>query len=567
MTDIVATPNYFVTVLFGVMLAIGFQFLLTSLSLAIGISAIPNLKESYAASRYGKNNNDKDNNEWHETTENTDTGVMVSSAFGLWNVITAALSLFAATALALTLTPVVTTTIAITLGLTIWAVFYLLMFYLEGKMVGTAIGGLISTAVSGLRAGADTVKSIFTPSPSSQVNSVVDNTIEKFRSEMTAAFDTDSIAQAINNFTNKVDKSVTKAADSLDKASTKVANKIGEAPSYEELKADLQQTLTDARKDGSSSPAKWTAIQSAIQTLVHKASEDGDQNDASRKGRIQQLQGLLAQFQSGDSNNGNRPAGVQLSQTYDEYVAKLQNWIDDATPEDFDTEQLSTSVQEFFNDPRGTSTAVLDRVKTLDKQTVIQMLTKNTSLEKEQIENYADKVTETINTIQAKANDVLDNDTLRSIQEKVLNFINGAQAQVQNLTSSDGSSTGSFDFASLKNQFLGVINNPSDSYDTVMGRIKNYRRQDLVNTLVANTSLTHDDINKAVGQFEDAQNTVKDQLQAAADAANSAKNQAARRAVIQADGARKAAVAASWWLFAAIVLSGVAAAFGAQFGI
>ena len=51
-TDIVATPNYFLVVLFGVMLAIGFQFLLTSLSVAIGVSAIPNLKKTYAEARY-----------------------------------------------------------------------------------------------------------------------------------------------------------------------------------------------------------------------------------------------------------------------------------------------------------------------------------------------------------------------------------------------------------------------------------------------------------------------------------------------------------------------------------
>ena len=567
-TDIIATPNYFVTVLFGVMLAIGFQFLLTSLSLAIGVSAIPNLKESYVESRYGKNNNNKDNTEWHETQENTDTGVMISSAFGVWNVITAAISLFGATALALTLTPVVTTTIAITLGLTIWAVFYLLMFYLEGKMVGTAIGSLISTAVSGLRAGADTVKSLFTPSPASQVQSVADSTIEKFRTEMSAAFDTDGIANAINGFTSKLDKNVNKAAQSLDKASTKIANKVGDLPSYDQLKNDLQQTLTDAQKNSGSNPAKWTAIQSAIQTAIDQSGSDNNgSNDSGKKDRIEQLKGLVAQFQSGNSGASKRQDGVQLSQSYDDYLAKLQNWIDGATPDDFDTEQLTTSVRNFFNDPRGTSTAVLDKVKTLDKQTVIQMLTKNTSLEKEQIENYADKVTETISTIQANANNLVDEKTISDIQNKVMSFINGAQQQVNNLTSNSNGTSSGFDFASLKNQFMSLINNPADSYDTVMGRIKNYRRDDLVNTLVANTSLTHDDINKAVGQFEDAQNTVKDQLQAAADAANSAKNQAARRAVIQADGARKAAVAASWWLFAAIVLSGVAAVFGAQTGI
>lgn len=550
-TDIVATPNYFVTVLFGVMLAIGFQFLLTSLSLAIGVSAIPNLKESYVESRYGSNDSDNDR-DWNETKESTDTGVVISSAFGVWNVLTAAVSLFGATALALTLTPVVTTTIAITLGLTIWAVFYLLMFYLEGKMVGTAIGSLINTAVSGLRAGADTVKSIFTPSPTSQVQSVADNTIEKFRQEMTATFDTDGIAEAINNFTQKV-------GNKVDNATDKITNKIEGVPSYDKLKADLQETLSKAHKDSGSNPAKWTAIQSAIQTAIDQSDSDDESNDGQKKDRVAQLKQLVAQFQSGSGSG--RQNGVQLPSTYDEYVGKLNEWLENATPDDFDTDQLKTQVQGFFNDPQGTSTAVLDRVKKMDKKTVVDVLTKNTSLQREQVEQYADKVTEVLSQLQSSTGDLTNNETVRNIQNKVTSFINGVQGN-----DSTGNGTG-FDFASLKNQFLSVINNPQDTFETVSGRIKNYRRQDLVDALVANTSLSHSDINKAVAQVESAQNTVKDQLQAAADAANGAKNQAARRAVIQADGARKAAVAASWWLFAAIVLSGVAAVFGAQAGI
>ena len=566
--DVDVSPNYFVTVLFGVMLAIGFQFLLTALSLAIGVTAIPNLKESYVESRYGKNNNNSDDTDWNETKDASNVGVQLSTAFGIWNVVTAGISLFAATMLALTLTPIVTPAIAMTLGLTIWAVFYLLMFYLEGKMAGTLIGGLINTAVAGLRAGADTVKSIFAPSPTSQVQKVADNTIEKFRSEMSAAFDTDGITAAINNFTSQVGKNVDKAAKSLDKASTKVADKIGDVPSYDQLKTDLQETLTKAQKESGSSPAKWTAIQSAIQTVIDQSGNDGeDSNDNARKGRIQQLQDLVSQFQnSNQGGSGQRQSGVQLSQTYDDYVGKLNEWLESATPEDFDTERLTTQLQNFYDDPRGTSSAVLDRVKTLDKQTVIKTITKNTSLDQEQVEKYADKVTEVLAQLQDSSSSLTDNDTVKMIQDKVTSFINGVQGQVSNVTSSNGT-TGSLDFAGLKNQFMAIVNNPSETFDTVSSRIQNYRRQDLVDALVANTSLSHADINNAVGQFESAQNTVKDQLQAAADAANSAKNQAARRAVIQAEGARKAAVAASWWLFAAIVVSGVAAVLGAQVGM
>ncbi|NJC24548.1 hypothetical protein [Neolewinella antarctica] len=564
-TEIVLTPNYFIVVLFGVMLAIGFQFLLTALSIAIGVSAIPNLKESYVESRYGASSTD--DSDWNETNS-TNTGVMISSALGIWNVVTAAVSLFGATALALTLTPAVNNVIAITLGLTIWAVFYLLMFYLEGKMAGTLIGSLINTAVAGLRAGADTVKGLFTPSAASQVESVADNTIEKFRSEMTSAFNADGISDAINQFTSTVGKKVDKVGNKLDKASDKVVGKIGDVPSYDKLKADLQQTLSQASKDSGSNPAKWTAIQSAIQTVVDGGGDDADsgsKDDGGKSDRIKQLKQLVSQFQK--DNQGESEGGMSTDEMYEKYTGKLTDYLNGATPESFDAKKLGPKIQELLDDPQGTSSDAIEKVKGMDKESIIKILSNNTSLEKKQLEGYANQLTQVLGKLPTSVQEALDNDTLKMVQDKVMSFVNGVQDQVGGSGSGEASASSGIDFNGLKNQFMSIINNPADSFDTVNHRIKNYRRDDLVNTLVANTSLSHADIDKAVAQVEGAQNTVKDQLQAAADAANGAKNQAARRAVIEADGARKAAVAAAWWLFTAIIVSGAAAIVGSLTGI
>ena len=438
-TDIVATPNYFLVVLFGVMLAIGFQFLLTSLSVAIGVSAIPDLKKTYAHARFGSGDNNSGNDDWNDTDSSAATGVVISSALGIWNVITAAISLFGATALALTLTPVVTTTIAITLGLTIWAVFYLLMFYLEGRMVGTAIGGLINTAVSGLRAGGEAVKSMFAPSPATQVQNVADTTIEKLRQEMSATFDTDGIADAINNFTNKVDK--------------KLDHPLGNIPSYDKLKADLKEVVNSGGNQ--SNPAKWTAIQSALQSAIDNGEGDEDSDDQGSDDKIAQLKELLQEAKSATSGSGSGTSNGDNS-TIKKYQDQLTGYLETAAPEDFDTDKLTENIQKLSADPKGSAQAIWHQVGEIDENTILDAITKNTGLDKKQLRGYADKVTSALSTIRGKSSQggstIVNKATglLDSLQTGVASFI-------------DGTDDPRLKSADLKGDFTKMFNNPNES--------------------------------------------------------------------------------------------------------
>ena len=167
---VLSTPGFFIVVLAGVLLACGFQFLLTALSVAGGVTAAPNIKEAYVKNKYKNegiddDDDDDDDNQYDYSNDNVPMGVKITSALGIWNVLTASVSLFFATWLAMQLVPLAPEGTYITLALTIWATFFMLMFYTEGRLVGTLVGGLINTAVSGLRAAGSGVASIFTPSP------------------------------------------------------------------------------------------------------------------------------------------------------------------------------------------------------------------------------------------------------------------------------------------------------------------------------------------------------------------------------------------------------------------
>ena len=580
-TDIVATPNYFVTVLSGVLLALGFQFLLTALSVAVGITATPNLKESYAHAKYGPSDRSDDNNKWNETNDTSNTGVVLSTAFGAWNVLTVALSLFAATVLALNITPILNPAIAVTLSLVIWAAFYMLMFWLEGRFLGTMLGSLISTATSGLRAAGESLRSMFAPSPSTEIQKVADNTIEKLRAEFSSSFDTDGINQTLENFLNKVEN---------------------KTPDYRQIKQDLKEVFSEASSSGSSSPATWTAIQGVVNKVIDEGgnsnskdlgaqfqdildrvksefdleqSQNGNTAPTPRGSRVDTPRGASVRINQSGSRSSNRSVHADLgssvqpaaqNQSGDQrepqnggaaapYLQKFTDWLQGATPDSFDATRLQPTLQKLINDPNGTLRDLKGYAGQIDRSTIVNAIANNTALERSQVDGYADRVFGALQNLQTQVGS--DHPSGQALPQRLLTQFEGT---VRNFI--DSTDDPRLNYDSLQRDFERMLNNPADSLDIIKARLNTYDRNTLVSVLTNNSRLSRSDIDEVANRVELAQGKVKDQIQQIEDTARSTMKNLERRAVIQAEHARKTALSAAWWLVATIIVSGVAAVLG-----
>ncbi len=94
--------------------------------------------------------------------------VTITSAVGEWSLLTASFALFVGIYLGV-LTMPITTEYAVVAGLVIWALFFLSLVILEYKAVTTVVGGLIHSAVGGLRNSAGVASTLFTPSKSKSI--------------------------------------------------------------------------------------------------------------------------------------------------------------------------------------------------------------------------------------------------------------------------------------------------------------------------------------------------------------------------------------------------------------
>src|SRR5690606_17155686 len=182
-------------------------------------------------------------------------GEGISTAFGIWSMVTTSLALLFGTILALNLATISTFGINVTLALVIWAVFFLILFYMEIKLAQTVIGGLFSTVVGALKNTSHTTQQMFSGSPTDKIEHTIDHSIEKFRKELVPNFNSDKISKVLEKFLNKVDKKV---------------------PDYDSLKKDIEDIAKANRPQNSS--AKWMAVQQVLTRMIEENSDKKNDN-------------------------------------------------------------------------------------------------------------------------------------------------------------------------------------------------------------------------------------------------------------------------------------------------
>ena len=342
-----ATINsqFFVAIISGVLLALVFQILLTALSVALGISMVGNLKQSYVDSKVIPKDNSDDHTFDQDYSSGISTGVKVSSAFGIWSLITTALALFGACALALNLSFFGSVASNITVALVIWALFFLILFYLETRIVNTVVGGLVTTATSGLKSSANTIKELFTSSPEKKVQTTINNTIDKLRKEFDVNVDTSDLSNVLDKFLNKVDHKL---------------------PDYNTVKSDLESIAKKSKSKNTS--GKYMAIQQAITEAISKA--DASDTKVS-EGKVSQLKNILSDLKQAYDSDSSTVEGVKdvvaeytsvEKSQIDEKMNQISDYITSATPDSFTSDKVSKDLDKIISDPKSIGICIVLKI-------------------------------------------------------------------------------------------------------------------------------------------------------------------------------------------------------------
>ncbi|HEY9893099.1 MAG TPA: MFS transporter [Candidatus Sericytochromatia bacterium] len=138
-------PKFFVALVAGVVMAFAFQFVLTNLGVALGISMA------------GGSSSPSDSHDSHKESDSLGGTIRkIGFALGLGTLISVTVALFFASLFAVKLSLITNAGLGAIVGLVIWAAYFLLLVYFSSSTVGSVVGSVINTAGAGISAIAGT---------------------------------------------------------------------------------------------------------------------------------------------------------------------------------------------------------------------------------------------------------------------------------------------------------------------------------------------------------------------------------------------------------------------------
>ena len=546
LTDVVATPQFLVSLLAGLLLAIGFQVLLTALSVAIGVTAVGNIQHQ-------ANKSSKDNQS-NSDSSSAPMGVMISSGVGIWTLITSSVALFFAAMLAVKLSLIGNAVIGVTLGLVVWAAFFTTLAYLEVKSVSTLLGSLISTVVSGIKSSASAVQSVFQGSPYDKIEDIANHTIEKVRHELEDSVDLNQINQKIDDHIKRMEES---------------------GPNYEQVKQDMIGLLKDIRIEETTDTHDGDMD---TETFIKLASE---QSNLSKKDRQKLTQTFKEAKKAADEGDGNeekaKKVAAQLTgkdeADIDGYVQQIEEYLRSTDQEEVNPDAIRDDIERIIENPKNAQGILSNRAKQMDRSTWVALLEQDKRMNHDRAEKVVSYVEQAIDYVAGKADEVQQKQ--RGAQATAEARTNQATAQSDGKTKQvsgkaeermrnylDGLGRPELQYESLKWDLEKILNDPKVAPQVIKRRVEQFDRETLMALLTSNDRLSRKDVENLSKRVDETKSRVLTKLDETERQTAIALEKAKQEALHQAENARKTAASAAWWLFATAVVSGAAAALG-----
>ncbi len=458
-------PKFFIALVAGVVLAFAVQFVLTNLSVAVGIS-------------YLGHKSDSDSNDHRDNNDDGNVGGTVrkiGTAVGIWTLITVSIALLIACYLAVKLTLITDAGLGAIVGLVIWATYFSLLVWVSSTTVGSLIGAVVNTATSGFQSILGTAAAaIGAKAASNQVVATAEAAANAIRREFTAGLDPVSMRETVEDYIQSL------RPPELD---------------IKSIRQEFEKILNDPQLKEVASSGSLAAIDR--QQLVDLVSSRTDLSKRDINRIADQLEAVWKQ------TVGKFPqAAQQLQPQQPDWMKDLMNYIKSAQPDQLRQEitgridQVMGMIQPNNRQGEGKdqeSPSMVDQAMMLGFNALMSTVMGRTDLSQldaqkilEQLKTARDKVSDQAGQITAQ---VKGEPTYSPIRADVENYLLNAYAWKMNKDT-------------VAREFKDVLYDPQADPGSVHREVDQLSRQDFVNLLQQRGLFTQDKINQIADQLE-----------------------------------------------------------------
>lgn len=543
--------NFFACLVGGILLAVAFQFLITNLGVAAGISAVGNVRK--------KANSNSSGSDDSNSGSSTPVGVKITSGLGIFLTLSMAIALFFASLIAVKLSLIPYNWVGVSVGLIIWSGFLLLSLWMEARMVSGLFGSVFSAVRGALGSGGNAMSNMFSSDDHSRSpEKTARKTVEAIHDELRQEYDLSHFEEKMNEY---VDKLQPEGVD-MDDLHQRVAELLNEV----EIKEQYRPEDPDATK----------------KMFLEIA---GEQSNISEKDK-QKLGNAFDQAKSAMKEGGSKKekaakAVDKLSPGSEEqgrqYRKKIEEYLKSSDQEDLQPEKLEKDFERILNDPKAAPQVVQARVSQIDRGTIKALLS-NDGMSEDQVEQYLSKAEKVLDNIQSKANEAQQK--ADDSQDKAQGAASDKKQEAKQKATGKKIDTemkmrewfNSMDRRELKYERLKLdaqrmMDDPKAAPQILKKRLQRMDRESLMRLVSNNPKIDRSQAEQAVAKIEEARDTVIRKTDEIEKEARNRLEQAKQEALKQAEATRKTAASAAWWLFVAATVSGGASALGGMLAL
>lgn len=528
--------NFFIVVVAGVLLALGFQLLLTALSVAGGITAVGNIrKKGHKDSSKDHQKSPKDND---DDDDGMNVGQKVSTGLGAWTLITTSVALFFASLLAVKLGLIGANFIGATLGLVIWAAFFMLVTYLEASMVTSLVGGLAYAVKQGL----SSAGSVFSKSDAGVAKDVAKTKAKSEAKEMRK-----QLEKLFS--THDVDKKVEDYVQQLKPQKVDVNN----------IKKQIKDLLTDLQVTEKADFDYPNSVKKLILEEADKSTLSKEDKDAVKE-HVKNLKDIA---QGDGSPEEKAKAGIEDltpadRQQIDKYQEEIRKALKNTNNSELQPEKLEQDLKKILNEPKQATNIAKAKASAMDRKTLVQLLASQNMSEQE-ADNKISQVEKVLNKVSSFFSD--GQDTAKAKKGELKQKEGDIEAKVKGMFSS-----GTSDLNRIYSDFTSIFQDSGAGPD-LQYKLEHYNKDEMTSMITNKTSLSRSEAEPIAEKIVSARDTVLEKAYNVQIKVNEKMAEAKDKALIAAEESRKAAATAAWWLVATGIVSAAASAIGGMLAL
>lgn len=318
-------------------------------------------------------------------------------------------------------------------------------------------------------------------------------------------------------------------------------------PQYDKLKKDIQEV---AHTNQSKASGNWGLVLQVLTRLTSESTNSDNENVGLLKRLANEIQDKIGAEASGKEGTKNRVAekSDRTNEDVNKALSGFKEFLKQALPDNFNIDDLQHDFKKVLKGDKSLE-EMLSQDFNINRNEILSALNENTNLDKEKIEEYADKVEEALDKIKNAFSTKNISEVEKQIEYKIKSFLNMDKQE-------------SFDTKKLQHEFMHLINNPAESFDTIKTSISNFDTADFKDFLLRNNLVSKHNLDSVTETYESAISEVKEKISDIEIRAHQEWEMTKRKAVINAEHTRKTAAIAAWWLLATILVAGCVSVLG-----